>query len=131
YPIKVRFNEELRGAMASSPYQKIEWETERLERRLAEAQLLADSGRLTANAEVEVANAIRQHTEAARASIDTIRQSDNDEATLAEITLSSALEVSAEVWTRREHNSGAASSTLSGAVSQAKAAISPNPANES
>ncbi len=129
YPIKVRFNEELRGAMTSSPYQKIEWETARLERRLAEAQLLADSGRLTEAAEVEVANAIKQHTEAARVSIDTIRQSDNDEATLAEITLSSALEVSAEVWTRRE-NSSTSSSTVFGAVSQAKAAIAPNPANE-
>ena len=31
YPIKVRFNEELRGALVSSPYQKVEWETERLE----------------------------------------------------------------------------------------------------
>lgn len=128
YPIKVRFNEELRGAMTSSPYQKIEWETERLERRLAEAQLLADNGRLTAVAETEVANAIKQHTEAARASIDTIRRQDNEEATLAEITLASALEVSAEVWTKRE--TGSASSTVSGAVNSAKAVIAPSPANE-
>jgi hypothetical protein len=128
YPIKVRFNEELRGAMVSSPYQKIEWETERLERRLAEAQLLADNGRLTAAAEVEVANAIKQHTEAARLSINTIRENDNDEATLAEITLVSSLEVSAEVWTKRD--AGAAPSTVSGAVNDAKASIAPSENNE-
>jgi hypothetical protein len=128
YPIKVRFNEELRGAMVSSPYQKIEWETERLERRLAEAQLLADNGLLTAAAEVEVANAIKQHTEAARLSINTIRENDNDEATLAEITLASSLEVSAEVWTKRD--AGATPSTLSGAVNDAKDVIAPSQNNE-
>jgi hypothetical protein len=128
YPIKVRFNEELRGAMVSSPYQKIEWETERLERRLAEAQLLADNGLLPAAAEVEVANAIKQHTEAARLSINTIRENDNDEATLAEITLASSLEVSAEVWTKRD--AGATPSALSGAVNDAKDVIAPSQNNE-
>ena len=43
YPIKVRINEEVRGALSSSPYAKIEWETERMERRLAETQVLARS----------------------------------------------------------------------------------------
>jgi len=122
YPIKVRFNEELRGAMVSSPYQKIEWETERLERRLAEAELLADSGRLTPSAEAEVAEAIKEHSEAARESIASIRVSDNDEAALAEITLSSTLEVSAEVLTNKGSNESATSSVLIGAVSEAATA---------
>lgn len=125
YPIKVRFNEEVRGAMNSSPYQKIEWETERLERRLAEAELLAEGGRLTPDAEADVAEAIKKHTEAARASIDTIRQSDKDEAAIAEISLSSSLDVSEEIWTKRDAGIDGATSTHPGAVSRALAALSP------
>ncbi|MCB9818804.1 hypothetical protein H6788_01340 [Candidatus Nomurabacteria bacterium] len=119
YPIKVRFNEELRGAMVSSPYQKVEWETERLERRLAEADLLADSGRLTPDAEADVAEAIKQHSEAAREGIASIRATDNDEATLAEISLTSTLQVSAEILTKKGSSDSATSSVLFGAVNKA------------
>lgn len=119
YPIKVRFNEEVRGAMASSPYQKVEWETERLERRLAEAELLADSGRLTPDAEAEVAEAIKQHSEAAREGIASIRMNDTDEAALAEIVLTSTLEVRAEVLTKKGSPESATSSVLFGAVNDA------------
>lgn len=130
YPVKVRFNEEVRGALSSSPYQTIEWETERLERRLAEAQILAEAGRLTPEAEAKVADAIKSHTLTAKSSIDAIRMSDNDEATMAEISLSSALEVSAEVLTKRGHASGENStSLLSGAVSDARASIAPRDEN--
>jgi len=121
YPIKVRFNEELRGAMVSSPYQKVEWETERLERRLAEADLLADSGRLTPDAEADVAEAIKQHSEAARQGIASIRATDNDEAALAEISLTSTLQVSAEILTKKGSSDSATSSVLFGAVNKAAA----------
>ncbi len=124
YPVKVRFNEELRSAMNSSPYQQVEWETERLERRLAEAQLLAESGRLTPAAEAEVADAIKEHSQAVLASIETIRASDTEDAALAKMSLSSALEVSAEVWTNMDIEKGA-SSTLSSAVSAARANVGP------
>lgn len=123
YPIKVRFNEEVRGAMNSSPYAKIEWETERMERRLAEAQVLAEAGRLTPEAEAEVADAIKQHSEAAKSNIEVIRANDNDEAVMAEIALSSALEVSAEVLTSRQSDSASSTSLLSGAVSEARASL--------
>lgn len=119
YPIKVRFNEELRGAMVSSPYQKVEWETERLERRLEEADLLADTGRLTPAAEADVAEAIKHHSEAARESIASIRASDNDEAALAEIALVSTLEISAEVLTKKGSADLNNSSVLFGAVNEA------------
>lgn len=122
YPIKVRFNEELRGALVSSPYQKVEWETERLERRLEEADLLADSGRLTPDAEAEVAEAIKQHSEAAREGIASIRVTDNDEAALAEIALTSTLEVSAEVLTKKGSAESDTSSVLFGAVTDAATA---------
>ncbi len=124
YPIKVRFNEEIKGAMNSSPYAKIEWETERMERRLAEAQVLAEAGRLTPEAEAEVADAIKQHSATAKSNIEVIRASDNDEAVMAEIALSSALEVSAEVLTNRQTDSASSTtSLLSGAVSDARASL--------
>lgn len=124
YPVKVRFNEELRGALASSPYQKIEWETERLERRVSEANLLADSGRLTPAVEAGVAVAIKQHSDAAKESIDSIRVNDESEAALAEIALTSALEVSAEMLESKNVTTGTSSSSaLSSAVNKAKASL--------
>lgn len=122
YPIKVRFNEEIRGALNDSPYAKVEWETERLERRLAEAQLLEESGRLTPDVEADVVEAIKQHSDAAKASIESIRESDTEDATLAEMSLSTTLEVSAEVWTNIDAENGATSS-LSGAVSAARSGL--------
>ena len=114
YPIKVRFNEELRGALITSAYQKVEWETERLERRINEAQLLADSGLLTPEAEAEVAVAIKQHSDAAKKSIASIRETDAGEAALVEINLSSTLQVTGEVLNRKNEKAKApASSTQS------------------
>lgn len=112
YPIKVRFNEEVRGTLARSPYEKVAWETERLERRLAEARVLENTGKLTPQAEAEVAAAVKQHSQAAQMSIDSIREQDSDAAAIAEITLSSALEVQSEMLEGR-------SETLSGAVDAA------------
>src|SRR5690606_3090567 len=125
YPVKVRFNEELRSAMNTSPYQQLEWETERLERRLAEAQLLAENGRLTPAAEAEVAKAITEHSKAALAGIESIGESNTDDAALARISLSSALEVSAEVWTNKDMANGT-SSALSGAVTAARDTVVPS-----
>lgn len=133
YPVKVRFNEEIRSSLAFSPYQKIEWETARLERRIAEARLLADSGKLTSEVEAEVAIAVRQHSDAAQREIDSIRVTDSGEASIAEIAFASALEVQSEVLENHlERNKstdlapGEFSSVeaLAGAVRDARAAIS-------
>lgn len=130
YPVKIRFNEEVKGALNTSPYQKIEWETARLEKRLAEVEILADTGRLTPEAEAEAASAIKKHSQTAKDSIAAIRASDADEAALAEITLSSALEVSAEVLTKRgERQSTSSNSVLAEAVSEARAAVAPKDEN--
>lgn len=124
YPVKVRFNEEVRGALVSSPYEKIEWETERLERRMAEANLLADAGKLTPDVEAEVARAITEHSDAAKQSIADMRESDSDDAALAEIALSSALEVQSEVLTKRDSTKAESSiSALAAAVNQAKQGV--------
>lgn len=87
------FTEDVRGTLNFTPYQKIEWETERLNRRIAEARLLADEGRLTDEVEAEVAQAVKFHTENAQREIEALRYEDADEATLATIALSTTLQV--------------------------------------
>jgi len=97
YPVKVQFNEELRSSLSLSSYAKVEWETERLERRVAEARLLASEGKLTEEVEAEVAEAIKTHSDAAQQQIASLRESDEDEAAMAEIAFASALAVQSEV----------------------------------
>ena len=48
YPVKVSVNEEVRAALAPTDEAKADWEAERAERRLAEAETLAESGKLDA-----------------------------------------------------------------------------------
>lgn len=93
YTIKVQFNEEVRSTLTFDSFQKVEWETERLNRRIAEARLLASEGRLTEAVEAEVAQAVRTHTENAKREIETLRAEDADEATIASIALDTTLEV--------------------------------------
>lgn len=93
YPVKVRFNEEVRATLSFTPYQKITWETERLSRRIAEARVLADEGRLTNEVEVGVVEAVRTHGENARREIAELTQTDRDEAALASLHLATTLDV--------------------------------------
>jgi len=95
YAVKVQFNEELRSTLTFDSVEKVEWETERLNRRLAEARLLANEGRLTEVVEAEVAAAVRTHTESAKREIAVLRTKDADEATIASIALDTTLEVQA------------------------------------
>ena len=97
YPVKVHFTEEIRSSLTVSPYAKIELETQLMERRIAEARLLASEGKLTAAVEEEVAQAVRTHSDAAQSEIAMLRESDSDEAAIAEITFGSALSVQSEV----------------------------------
>ena len=95
YAVKVRFNEELRSKLTFDSYQKVEWETERLNRRIAEARLLASEGKLTDEVEAEVAKAVREHTQKAREEIKHLREEDADEAAIASIALDTTLAVQA------------------------------------
>lgn len=129
YPIKVRFNEEVRSSLALSPYQKVEWETERLERRISEARLLADAGKLTPEVGAEVAEAVKQHSDAAQKEIAAIRESDSEEAAIAELTFASALEVQSEVLqghaervSSTGETEGSSVDTVAGAVDAAREA---------
>jgi hypothetical protein len=127
YPIKVQFNEEIRSTLALTPYQKVEWETARVERRLAEARLLATEGKLTEAIEAAVAAAVKEHSEAAQASLAVLRETDRDEAAIAELSFASSLEVESEVLeqeTARQAATGASTSAqLAAAVADVRARV--------
>ncbi len=91
YPVKVRINEEVMGSFNRTAYDKVEWETKRLERRLSEARLLAEAGKLTPEVEADVVAAVKQHTIDAANTIAELRTEDSQQATLAEITLATRL----------------------------------------
>jgi hypothetical protein len=69
YPVKVSINEEVRAVAAVSAEEKAEWETERAERRLAEAEALAAKGMLKAKAAAEVEKRFVAHAASAKAHI--------------------------------------------------------------
>jgi len=95
YAVKVHLNEEVRSTLTFDTVQKVEWETERVNRRIAEARLLASEGRLTEEVEAEVAQAVRTHTQNAQREIAVLRETDVEGATIASIAFDSTLEAQA------------------------------------
>lgn len=93
YAVKVNFNEELRSTLARSSYEKVVWETERLNRRISEARLLAVEGKMTEEIEESVAEAVRKHSENARKEIKHLKEVDEGEAVLASLQLDTAIDV--------------------------------------
>jgi Domain of unknown function (DUF5667) len=93
YAMKVGVNEEVRASLASSGYEKVAWETKRLERRIAEARLLAKEGRLTEEAQATVIAAVSEHQLATEEEIAKLRTTDTEAAALAELTFVSVLDV--------------------------------------
>jgi hypothetical protein len=119
YAVK-RFNEEVRGTLAFDTIQKVEWETERLNRRIAEARLLASEGRLTDEVEAEVAEAVRTHSENAQKNIEVLRGEDADEATLASIALETTLSVQSAAL-QEDGQSSDGTATLASVVEETRA----------
>jgi len=124
YPVKVKFNEELRSSLTFSPYERIEWETTRLERRISEAQLLANAGLLTPEVEAKVALAVKTHSNAAQQEIANLGITNVADAAIAKIALNSALEVQTEVLASQlNKNKDNSSTTLFGRSVSAIAAV--------
>ena len=98
YAVKVQFNEEVRGTLTWGSYEKVEWETTLLNRRIAEARLLADEGLLTEEVEAGVAAAVKVHSDNAKREIEVLRASDADEATIATIAFQSSLQVQSQAF---------------------------------
>ncbi len=92
YPVKVKVNEEVWSSLARTPYEKVEWEGERLERRLSEARKLADSGRLTPELEAEVSANVLAHAKSADQSLAKLRTEDEANADAATMAWNSSLE---------------------------------------
>jgi len=97
YPVKVKVNEEVLGTLARSPYEKVEWETKRLERRIAEARALAENGRLTPEIEAGVAIAALNHTRNAAEGLAELRVTDAKAAASAEMSLMSTVEAQSSI----------------------------------
>ncbi len=119
YAIKVSVNEEVRGTLARTSYDKVVWETERLNRRIAEARLLASEGRLTETVEAEVAEAVKVHSDNARREIEVLKQTDLEEAALASIALETTIDVQttalkneANIVTNEDHKESLIASAL-------------------
>lgn len=131
YPVKVRFNEEVWGTLSLSPYQKIEWETTRLERRVAEARQLASEGKLTDEIEAQMATAVKNHSEKAQSEIAVLRSTDSEKAAIAEITFASALAVQSEVLQTSVGNNVAVASDTATEANQSGQVLASVVAHES
>ncbi len=97
YPVKVRVNEEVRSGLSLSSYGKVAWEARRVERRIAEARLLAKEGRLTNEVETQITDTVKEHAATAQKEIAVLRESDADGATIAQMVIESAFEVQSAV----------------------------------
>ncbi len=97
YLVKTELTENIRTQLASTPYEKVALETKLMERRIAEARLLASEGKLTTEVEAKIAVTVKDHAEAVQSGLAELRVDDAEGAALAEIVFNSALEVQSAV----------------------------------
>lgn len=97
YLVKTGINEGIQAQFANSPYEKVALETKLMERRIAEARLLAQEGKLTEEVEAQIAETVKEHADAAQVGLAELREDNAEEAAIAEIAFGSALEVQSAV----------------------------------
>ncbi len=97
YLVKTGINETVQGQLANSPYEKIEFETKLMERRIGEARTLASEGKLTEKVKTELAATVKEHTTAVQDGLAELRTTDADGAAIAQIAFNSSLEVQSAV----------------------------------
>lgn len=97
YLIKTGVNETVQEKLAVSPYEKIQFETRLIERRIAEARTLASEGKLSEEVQTQIEETVKEHATAIRDGIDELRTQNADEAALATIEYTSSLEVQSAV----------------------------------
>jgi hypothetical protein len=115
YPIKT-INENIRAQFISSPYEKVQFETELLQRRISEARLLAQEGKLDEATEAQIAETVKDQAAATQRSITDLKASDADEAAIAAITFGSTLDVQSAFFA----SSTPATDSIANAVREAK-----------
>ncbi len=99
YIVKTGINEPVQSSLASSPYEKIEFETKLMERRIAEARVLASEGKLTDDVKTKIAETVKEHSDAVQTELQELRNQDAEGAAIAQIAFSSSLEVQSAVLT--------------------------------
>lgn len=92
YPVKIGVTEPARSLIAFTQVDKIEWETERAERRLAEAELLAASGELDEETGEELSAQFEVALAKAEAGIEVLDDRQPDEAADVAAELAIALD---------------------------------------
>ncbi len=97
YLVKTGFNEAIQEKLASTPYEKIEFDTKLMERRIAEARVLSSEGKLTEEVKTQLAATVKEHTQAVQHGLSELRAQDADGAAIAEIAFNSSLEVQSAV----------------------------------
>ena len=97
YPIKVQVTEEIRSSLSRDAYQKVAWETTRLERRISEARQLAKAGKLTPDVQASVLEAVQAQKATTESEIATLRETDAEGASLAQLTYATMLDVQSTV----------------------------------
>lgn len=97
YLVKTNFNETIQKQLADSPYEKIEFETKLMERRIAEARTLASEGKLTDEVKTQIAKDVKKSTKAVQSGIEELKAADAEGAAIAQIAFSTKLEVQSAV----------------------------------
>ncbi len=93
YLVKTGVNETVQGQLANSPYEKIEFETKLMERRITEARVLASEGKLTEEVKQQITDTVKEHTTAVQEGLAELRTQDAEGAAIAEISFNASLEV--------------------------------------
>lgn len=93
YLVKTGVNETVQGQLANSPYEKIEFETKLMERRITEARVLASEGKLTDEVKQQITDTVKEHTTAVQEGLAELRTQDAEGAAIAEISFNASLEV--------------------------------------
>ncbi len=132
YLIKTGINEPIQGQLVNTPYKKIEFETKLMERRIAEARVLASKGKLTEEVKAQITEDVKDHTEAVQNGLAELRTQDADGAALAQIAFSSSLEVqSAVLGVNESTNSTSSVDTILSVVNEAHDQVVLNQVSES
>jgi len=121
YPVKTKLNEEIRAQFVNSPYEKIAFETELMERRISEARLLEKEGKLSDEVEAQIAETVRGHATAAWEGIAELNATDAEEGAIAKITFGSALDVQSAIF--KDDGDDDVTTGIAGAVKAAKASV--------
>jgi hypothetical protein len=125
YLMKVNVNEEVRASLTWDSADRVAWQAERVERRIAEARLLAKEGKLTDETEATLAATMREHTETASREIAELRTTDAEGAEVAQAALSSTLDVQTAILATDGASTSASTTidSLALAIEEAKVGV--------